>query len=113
MFGIDKDFIKELAGIFGMVFVLFGLVGGIILGVIVFYGWATDTPENRAKTQEAAIPRVYAQVDGCTVYVWNSDSRNHYFTRCDNTNKVVTENSWKESCGKACSKTITEKVETN
>lgn len=113
MFWPDKEFLKEAGGIFVWVFILMGLVAGGILGVISFANWISDTPENRKAAAQARIPKIYSKVDGCTVYIWNNDGRNHYFTKCDNTNKVITENSWTENCGKACSKTVVEKIETN
>ena len=89
-----------------------------------FAGWgiyqvfeSTLTPEQREAQRQADIaertPHVYSKVDNCTVYIWRNGSYNSYFTKCDNTNKVVTEFAHSESCGKACTKKVTEKVETN
>lgn len=95
----------------------------LIMGLVALGGWGVYAVFETTKSSEQLeaerqyrieqqTPRVYSKVDGCTVYIWNNDSRNHYFTKCDNSNKVVTESSWRESCGKACSKTIVEKIET-
>lgn len=67
-----------------------------------------QTHERESKAQEDAnwkrktTPRVIStSPDGCTVYVFTTD-RDHYFTRCGS--QVSTETTWKESCGKNCSK---------
>jgi hypothetical protein len=77
----------------------------------------TYTPEQQEARRLADIaehtPHFYSKVDGCTVYIWYNDGHNHYFTKCDNTNKVITESNHSEYCGKACTKTVTEKIETN
>ena len=114
-----KELIKGTFYVIGMFFWMIA-VGGILV-VIGFgiYGAfkATRSPEQLEETRKAEIaertPHVYSKVDGCTVYIWNNGGHNHYFTKCDNTNKVVTESNHTESCGKACSKTVTEKIETN
>jgi hypothetical protein len=95
--------------------VLAGL-GGI--GVGIYYAFeSTLTPEQKEAERRADIaertPHMYSKVDGCTVYIWRNGSYNSYFTKCDSMNKVVTEFSHGESCGKACTKKVTEKVETN
>lgn len=96
----------------------------LVFLIIAMIGWgifilcdATQTPEQREQQRLADIaertPHVYSKVDNCTVYIWKNGSYNSYFTKCDNTNKVVTEFSHSENCGKACTKKVTEKVETN
>ena len=115
-----KDLIKETFYVIGMLFwvcFVFFIVVAIGWGIFMLFINATKTPEQREEMRKAEIaertPHVYSKVDGCTVYIWNNGGHNHYFTKCDNTNKVVTESNHTESCGKACSKTVTEKIETN
>lgn len=114
-----KTLCKETA--FGVGILLWAC---LILATIGFLGWgaynlfeATLTPEQREAQRQADIaektPHVYSKVDGCTVYIWRNGSYNSYFTKCDNTNKIVTEFSHSENCGKACTKQVKEKVETN
>jgi hypothetical protein len=95
------------------ILVLLGVIG---VGIYGLYE-TTLTPEQREANRQADIaertPHVYSKVDNCTVYIWRNGSYNSYFTKCDNTNKVVTEFSHSENCGKACTKKVTEKVETN
>jgi hypothetical protein len=114
-----KDLISGTLTALGMLFwVLFvcAILGGLGIGVYCLFE-STLTPEQREAQRQADIaertPHVYSKVDNCTVYVWRNGSYNSYFTKCDNNNKVVTEFSHGESCGKACTKKVTEKVETN
>lgn len=61
-----------------------------------------DNAERAAEWKRKTTPRVISSTpDGCTVYVFTTD-RDHYFTRCGS--RVNTETTWKESCGKSCSK---------
>ena len=108
-------FVLEVLKFFFLMFIVLVIIGGIGLGIYGIYQF-TKSPEQVAadKKQEAyeSTPHVYSQVDGCTVYIWRNGGYNHYFTKCDNTNKVVTQSAHGESCGKACTRTITEKIET-
>ena len=114
-----KDLIGGTAQVLGMVFWFFlvmAVLAGIGVGVYSLFE-ATLTPEQLEARHQADIaertPHFYSKVDNCTVYIWRNGSYNSYFTKCDNTNKVVTEFSHSENCGKACTKRVTEKVETN
>ena len=114
-----KELVIVTAGGVGIMlwaaFVL-ALVFGIGYGAYSLFE-KTLTPDQREAQRQADIaertPHVYSKVDNCTVYIWKNGSYNSYFTKCDNTNKVVTEFSHSENCGKACTKKVTEKVETN
>ena len=68
-----------------------------------------ESEEHRARRIVESTPHVYAVVDGCTVYTWNSGSRNHYFTKCPT--KVITESKHSEHSGKT-TKQFTETIET-
>jgi hypothetical protein len=115
--------IKEL--LTGTITVIGMFAWAIFVMVILFLlGWgiyeifnSQRTPEQIEAQRLADIaertPHFYSKVDGCTVYIWYNNGHNHYFTKCDNTNKVVTESNHSEYCGKACTKTVTEKIETN
>ena len=103
-------------GMFLWVMLVCAILGGIGVGIYSLFE-STLTPEQREANRQAGIaertPHVYSKVDSCTVYIWRNGSYNSYFTKCDTTNKVVTEFSHSENCGKACTKKVTEKVETN
>ena len=114
-----KDLISGTLGAIGMIlWILFVIaaLGGIGVGIYSLFE-STLTPEQRESQRQADIaertPHFYSKVDNCTVYIWRNGSYNSYFTKCDTTNKVVTEFSHSENCGKACTKKVTEKVETN
>ena len=114
-----KELIRGTGFVIGMmlwVCAVLVVLGGIGIGI--YYAFeSTLTPEQKEANRLADIaertPHVYSKVDNCTVYIWRNGSYNSYFTKCDNTNKVVTEFSHSENCGKACTKKVTEKVETN
>lgn len=113
-----KDLISGTLGVLGMIFwmlLVMAILAGIGCGIYTLFE-STLTPEQREAQRQADIaertPHVYSKVDNCTVYIWKNGSYNSYFTKCDNTNKVVTEFSHSESCGKACTKQVKEKVET-
>lgn len=67
-----------------------------------------DTPEQAAAKEaaEAAArvvretPHVIREADGCKVYEFEAQGRNHYFTRCPAT--TSTERNYTVSCGKNC-----------
>ena len=92
-------------------------VGGIVSNNPAMAQAQIEAQQQREAQRQADIaertPHMYSKVDNCTVYIWKNGSYNSYFTKCDNTNKVVTEFSHSESCGKACTKKVDEKVETN
>lgn len=89
------------------------LVGFIVL---VLYGcnFSDWSKEQAAKADAAAraeaTPHVIREADGCKVYAFRRDSRDHYFTRCGST--VTTESTYSVSCGKSCSSTKTESIVT-
>lgn len=64
--------------------------------------------EERARDIADAKPRPFSQsADGCTVYTFRTD-RWRYFTRC--TNQTTTDNDYKESCGKNCTKVVNDDI---
>lgn len=64
--------------------------------------WAKERDRLYIEEQKRKrIPRPVSSADGCTIYVFTTD-RDHYFTRCGSS--VSTETTWKESCGKSCSR---------
>ena len=111
------DFLGDVVDIVGgiilsvlLVVSLFCVVGGLI-----YCGWLLLlSPQDKEARRQAEIaeatPHKYAEVDGCTVYTWVANGRNHYFTKCPT--KVVTESKYSEYCGKACSKERSETIET-
>jgi len=113
---IAKEFLGVVFGAIALLAITCAILFGIGFGIYSIFE-AAKSPEQKAKEQAQEIaertPHVYSKIDGCTVYVWKNGNYNSYFTKCDNTNKVVTEFSHGESCGKACTKKVTETVETN
>lgn len=73
-----------------------------------------DTPEERAlKLKQEQInnqPKPILEKDGCTVYKFHDDRRDHYFTRCPS--NTITEKTYQESCGKNCTRVESELIET-
>lgn len=58
----------------------------------------------------AATPHVIREADGCKVYAFSAEGREHYFTRCPA--NTVTEASYTQNCGKACTKVVVETIPT-
>ena len=110
------DFLSNATDIIGgiilssiLVVSLFGIVGGFI-----FCGWLLlSSPQDKEARRQAEIaeatPHVYAQVDGCAVYTWYANGRNHYFTKCPT--KVTTE-SWHDERSGKTRKQVSETIET-
>lgn len=96
----------------------YGILFAII--VIVWAAWAVkipDTPEEIAekelkiaKAKEKETPRELNKIDGCTVYVFERQGREHFFTRCEST--TSTETNWTEGCGKGCSRDVKDTIVT-
>lgn len=95
------------------------LLVGIAVLLLVAFGvhsceeskWFKDMQANQAKYQkEQRTPHVIREADGCKVYAFERDGRDHYFTRCPSS-VTTTESSWSVSCGKNCSRTETESIE--
>ena len=101
---------------------VFGILFAIC--IIVWSAWAItipDTPaevaakqaqiaEREAKTKEKETPKPLSEVDGCTVYVFERQGREHFFTRCPAT--TSTETNWTEGCGKGCSRPMRDSIVT-
>jgi hypothetical protein len=68
-----------------------------------------DQKEMAAEAKRRATPHVIREADGCKVYAFETD-REHYFTRCGST--VSTETNWSQSCGKNCSKKMSDTITT-
>jgi len=94
-----------------------------ILAVVIIpwsiWHWRDTPEESAAKLQErireqteSERPRKINEIDGCSIYAFYrvSDGRNHYFTKCSD--KVTTESSHTESCGKNCTKQVSETIVT-
>ena len=101
---------------------VFGSLAAVI--IVVWGVWAysiPDTPEEvaqkkvQAEQREAAriekeTPKPLSQADGCTVYVFERQGREHFFTRCEKT--TSTETNWTEGCGKGCSRPMRDSIVT-
>jgi hypothetical protein len=70
--------------------------------------WTKHQAEERKAAYAEAIanqkPRLVSEADGCKVYTFKGGDRWQYFTRCGAT--TTTDNSYKESCGKNCSRVV-------
>jgi len=83
--------------------------------IILLAGWGLwwfvtpESEERKAIRIAEGTPRVYTEVDGCTVYKWLADGRAHYFTRCPT--KVTTE-SWHDERSGKTTKRVSETIET-
>jgi len=91
-----------------LLIMVFGITLMGLWGLVSLF--TSESEESKEKRIAETKPHVYAEVDGCTVYKWLADGRNHYFTRCST--KVTTESKYSEYCGKACSRERTETIET-
>ena len=89
--------------------VILASVGIFIFGYILWCAVVPESEERKARRIAEETPRVYAQVDGCTVYKWLADGRAHYFTKCPT--KVTTESWHGERSGKT-TKEVSEIIET-
>lgn len=87
-----------------------------------FLCWRETWEDVRAERQyEAAqeaeakkrreTPRVIREADGCKVYQFEAGGHTRYFTRCPGS-QVNTHWQRTESCGKGCSRTISESIDT-
>lgn len=90
--------------------------------VLLFFSWRETWDSTRLADQQKAAeraaekvrretPRVIREADGCKVYKFEAEGRDRFFTRCPDGGTTTT---WQhnESCGKNCTKTVEESVET-
>ena len=89
--------------------VILASTGIFLIGLIVWCAVVPESEECKAICIAEGTPRVYAQVDGCTVYTWYANGRNHYFTKCPT--KVTTE-SWHDERSGKTRKQVSEIIET-
>lgn len=91
----------------------------VVAGAWSMYHWRDTPEESAAKAQETIReraererPKKINEIDGCSIYSFYrvADGRNHYFTKCSD--KVTTESSHTESCGKNCTKQVSETIVT-
>jgi hypothetical protein len=113
-----NNFLQDIGEFFkliGSVIIAFGLlvcaflfiVGGVI-GFIELCSPGTSK-EYSEKNKADAIPHVYSEVDGCTIYKWRDNSYWHYMTKCATT--VTTEGHHSKMVGKI-SKDVSETIVT-
>jgi hypothetical protein len=95
--------------IFPALFIILMCGGIFIFGYILWCAVVPESEERKARRIAEETPRVYTQVDGCKVYTWFADGRNHYFTRCPT--KVTTE-SWHDERSGKTTKRVSETIET-
>jgi hypothetical protein len=65
---------------------------------------------DEAQRKADAMPHVIREADGCKVYAFRGGDTWHYFTRCATT--TTTERHYTQSCGKKCTKQMTEEITT-
>lgn len=58
---------------------------------------------------ESSVDKLFT-VDGCTTYRFYDGGYIHYFVKCSDI--VMTTSTHSESCGKGCTRTITDEIET-
>lgn len=101
---------------------LFGAL--LAIAIMVWGAWAISIPdspekierdkieaiERELRTKEKETPRVLSEVDNCTIYVFERQNREHFFTRCEKT--TSTETNWTEGCGKGCSRSMRDSIVT-
>jgi len=96
-------------------------VAGFFIGLLLFcfLSWLFLGPETEtgraqrlsteARERAERTPHVIREADGCKVYAFKANGRDHYFTRCGG-QPVPTLTSHSESCGKNCTRTFTEEI---
>ena len=90
-----------------MILVTILAIGGCAL---VYEPNPVDVAAQEARRVAAETPHVIREVDGCKVYEFEKEGRNHFFTRCPT--QTSTDRTYTTSCGKNCSKVITETIVT-
>jgi hypothetical protein len=79
-----------------------------ILVLLIFIVACEKTPVSEAPTNNVDIPvALMFTHDGCNVYRFYDDGRNHYYTDCNGT-----QNTYIEPCGKNCVNTINDDIPT-
>lgn len=82
-----------------------------------WHWWPTPEEQAAYDARKAAeqrareTPHVVREADGCKVYAFERDGRDHYFTRCPAS--TDTETTWTERCGKNCTRQKSENVVTH
>lgn len=74
----------------------------IILSMLLLAGCQKNPESTTHVGNDFKVQKLF-EVDGCTVYRFHDD-RTVYFTKCDG---VRSNTSYTESCGKGCTRTIT------
>ncbi|MCA0188092.1 MAG: hypothetical protein LCH90_19275 [Proteobacteria bacterium] len=104
-----------------------GAIGNLVLGLItitcgalaynnlgeeaVAHKQAIKQAQAEARRKDR-IPRFYSDApDGCKIFTFKPENRWLYFTRCPGA-KTSTETTWTESCGKNCTRTASQTIET-
>lgn len=82
----------------------------IVCLLVTFIPTAEETAEKERIEQLNNQPKPILEKDGCTVYKFHDDRRDHYFTRCPS--NTITEKTYQESCGKNCTRVESELIET-
>ncbi len=102
---IDDDVIGAGVTIAACLLVLFG-----VISCHESNWYQASLVEEKRQAAIAATPHIISSKDGCDVYVFARDGRDHYYTRCKD--KTTTESTWNESCGKNCTTKKSEEIVT-
>lgn len=97
----------------GMLLVVLAIVFGVVSCKQSDW-WNDKVARERKEAYDEAVanqkPRLISEADGCKVYTFKGGDRWQYFTRCGST--TTTDNSYVESCGKNCKKTVEQSITT-
>ncbi len=85
--------------------------GVILLLLLALMGCANDKPSSNDRETASNSVGVLFTVDGVTVYRFGDQDRYHYFAVKTGRPDTVTLSGWTESCGKNCTKYISETVQ--
>ena len=80
-----------------MAVVVFAIMAIVGIGLYEMFD-PTSAKEFNEKQKRDAIPHVYSEVDGCTIYTWKDNGYWHYMTKCPTT--VTTEGHHGKMVGK-------------
>lgn len=83
----------------------------ISLAAFLSFGCAKDPEKVEFSTNPKIAVATLFTHDGCTVYRFDDDGRNHYFARCGTEAETISPKT--TACGKGCFSTWDENIRTN
>jgi hypothetical protein len=73
--------------------------------------WQESRRLDEIERQKRMTPHVIKEFDGCKLYAFERQGRDHYITRCPSS-KTTTDKNYTENCGKSCTRNLVETIET-